>query len=201
MEIESLDSLSEFAKILYAERKDLFTRPKEESLIEVENLYCSSPKCGGRRRARLDFEGSIPVDGLREALEKPGDPIGLLLEAIAPALFTVSCLQCDTKYTAVIYRRNDHPSLVILPSTGRGLATSYTPAGAAYYLDQAARSHSVGANSAAIAMFRSAVEWILEEEAITSVCLVPSWLHLRMTSRLAKLLPGLASLIPGYLAF
>lgn len=34
----------------------------------------------------------------------------------------------------------------------------------AFYLDQAARCHSVGAHSAAVTMFRSALEWLLEDQ-------------------------------------
>jgi hypothetical protein len=169
----TVDSLSEFAKVLLAHRKDLFTQPKESGYVQVEHLYCSSAECGGFRRAMLDFEGAVPANGLKEAFEQGGLTAEVLLDTITPALFTLSCLQCDAEYTVVIYRRDKKPSLIILPSMGRGIGSPHTPAGVAYYLDQAARSHSSGANTAAIGMFRSAVEWILEEHGYSQRMLGP----------------------------
>ena len=45
--------------------------------------------------------------------------------------------------------------------------------GVAYYLDQAARAHSVGADTAAITMFRSAAEWLLEDQGFKKKMLGP----------------------------
>src|SRR5262249_41130742 len=45
-----------------------------------------------------------------------------------------------------------------------GLTTPHTPDGVGYYLDQASKAQSSGANSAAIAMFRGALEHLLFEQ-------------------------------------
>jgi hypothetical protein len=159
---ETLDWLPQFAIALFENRTKLFAEPKGSNLVTVDNLYCSSKQCGGVRRAMIDYEGSVPVEGLLDRLKENGLKPETLVDAITPALFSLSCMQCDAEYSAVIYRRDGTASLVILPSSGRGISSPHTPPGVAYYLDQAARSHSAGANTAAIAMFRTALEWILE---------------------------------------
>jgi hypothetical protein len=45
-----------------------------------------------------------------------------------------------------------------------GLTTPHTPEGVAYYLDQAFRAQSVAAHSAAVAMYRAALEQLLFEQ-------------------------------------
>lgn len=81
-----------------------------------------------------------------------------------PVLALLTCVQCDTLFTAVLYNSPDGTGLAILPSTYGGLTTPHTPEGVAYYLDQAQRSQSVGANSAAVAMFRAALDHLLFEQ-------------------------------------
>jgi hypothetical protein len=81
-----------------------------------------------------------------------------------PALATLTCVQCDTLFTAVLYQSPEGKGLAILPSTYGGLTTPHTPKGVAYYLDQAQRSQSVGSNSAAVAMFRGALDHLLFEQ-------------------------------------
>jgi len=85
-----------------------------------------------------------------------------------PPLFRFTCVQCDTQFTAVIYAGPDGPALAVLPSRRGGITTAHTPPGVAFYLDQAHRAQSVGANSAAIAMFRGALEHLLFEQKYTT---------------------------------
>lgn len=51
--------------------------------------------------------------------------------------------------------------MVVLASNYDGVGTPHTPVEVRYCLDQAHRSHAVGANSAAVAMYRSALEHLL----------------------------------------
>lgn len=81
-----------------------------------------------------------------------------------PVLAILTCVQCDTQFTAVLYKSPEGKGLAILPSTYGGLTTPHTPKGVAYYLDQSQRSQSVGANSAAVAMFRGALDHLLFEQ-------------------------------------
>ncbi|MDY7229756.1 DUF4145 domain-containing protein [Hyalangium rubrum] len=54
--------------------------------------------------------------------------------------------------------------MAVFPNVMGGLSTQHTPKAVAYYLDQAARAQSAGARSAAIAMYRSALEHLLEDQ-------------------------------------
>jgi hypothetical protein len=85
----------------------------------------------------------------------------------SPALFVAICLQCQSHLTLVANRGPEGMAVVALPVTYGGLATPSTPEGVAYYLDQAQRSFAVGALSAAVAMYRSALEHLLHEQGYT----------------------------------
>jgi hypothetical protein len=108
-------------------------------------LHC--PVCGDSRRMHLTI--------LRK-VDASGDHL--------PILAIFSCVQCDTIFTAVLYTGPEGPALAVLPSTYGGLTTPHTPKGVAYYLDQAQRAKAVGANSAAVAMFRGALEHLLFDQ-------------------------------------
>ncbi len=85
----------------------------------------------------------------------------------SPALFVAICLQCGSHLTLLAHRGPEGMAVVALPVTYGGLATPSTPEGVAYYLDQAQRSFAVGALSAAVAMYRSALEHLLHEQGYT----------------------------------
>ena len=53
------------------------------------------------------------------------------------------------------------------------IATPHTPTGVAYYLGQAGRAISVGAQSAAVAMYRAGLEHLLLEQGFTDRMLGP----------------------------
>lgn len=79
----------------------------------------------------------------------------------APSVHSLTCLECSALCIAVIYAVPGGARLALLRSNYGGLATPNTPAGVAYYLDQAARAQSVGANSAALVMYRAALEHLM----------------------------------------
>lgn len=134
-----LDELQVFAGVV--QYKD-----PGEYLRNAGTLHC--PKCGDSRRMHM----AVLLKPDRTAL----DP---------PILAMLTCVQCDTFFTAVLYRGPEgRLSLAVLPSTYGGLTTPHTPPGVAYYLDQAQRSRAVGANSAAVTMFRGALEHLLFEQ-------------------------------------
>lgn len=87
-----------------------------------------------------------------------------IVRALAPSLFVLRCSQCDSEFTLMIYVGDTEPRLAIFPSVEGGISTPNTPDGVRYYLDQAARAHGVGANSAAIAMFRAALDFLLFQQ-------------------------------------
>jgi hypothetical protein len=118
----------------------------------VGMLHC--PKCGDSRRMDMILKFR------QEAMSHT-----------PPILTTLHCVQCDTSFTGIVYKGPGGLALAVLPSTYGGLTTPHTPAGVAYYLDQAQRAHSIGANSAAITMFRGALEHLLFEQGFkTGMC-------------------------------
>jgi hypothetical protein len=143
---------------------------------------CTAPE-GGVRRMRGQVV-SCRSEELRPAgpplppdiTSQLGSPPPLdprVLDSLTPSLFRLACVQCDAGFTLMIYAGGSGPSLAVLPSVGGGLATPNTPAGVRYYLDQAARAHSVGGNSAAVAMFRAALELLLLDQGYKDRMLGP----------------------------
>jgi hypothetical protein len=83
---------------------------------------------------------------------------------LVPAVFVASCLQCKLSFTAVVYKGPRGPALALFPAAWGGVTTPHTPSAVAFYLDQAARAQSVGAYSAAVVMYRAALEQILFDQ-------------------------------------
>lgn len=125
--------------------------------IRADGMYC--PPCGDiRRMAITPIYLPFPRGARGPYFDKT------IITELIPSVFHLRCLQCDTLFTAIIYMGAYGPNLAVLPSCRGGLTTPHTPSGIAYYLDQAQKAHSVGANSAAIAMFRGALEHLLFDQ-------------------------------------
>jgi hypothetical protein len=133
--VAELDELPEFLRAVSSKNHG-------NTYARVGMLHC--PRCGGMRR----------MDMVVKYRTNP-DP---------PVLVTLHCVQCDALFTSVLYQGPEGTTLATFPSTSGGLTTPHTPPGVGYYLDQAQRSHSVGANSAAVTMFRGALEHLLFDQ-------------------------------------
>jgi hypothetical protein len=130
-----------------AEQIELGVVPREP--VAVRGIHC--PKCGGIRRVDLDVLSHGGERGYRPGLSNP-----VLLE--------LRCRDCHTSAHALLHDGPSGEDVVIVWPTAAGLRTPHTPKAVAYYLDQAARSESVAARSAATAMYRAAVEQLLHEQ-------------------------------------
>lgn len=138
----------------------------------IGEIYC--PRCGDNRRMRAQSfscdesmlrPSGPPLPPDIRAQVGPSPPISEnILRSLVPSLFSLDCVQCDALFTLVIYDGDVGPSFAIIPSVQGGLSTPNTPGGVRYYLDQAARSHALGADTAAIAMFRAALDFLLFEQ-------------------------------------
>jgi hypothetical protein len=152
-----LDELSDLVKLL--ESKPELTAPGEKRKASVaESIYC--PKCGDFRKV-----GVRCLHAPTWPKKTPGhaDPSPKGAKRYVPAYGHFICLQCSTSFTWLTYSGPAGPALAVLPSTYAGVVTPNTPAAVGYYLDQAHRSHAVGANSAAVAMYRAALEQLLHD--------------------------------------
>ncbi len=128
-------------------------------IVQTGSLYCSA--CGDERRMSI-LVVSAPRDVV-SAAQRGAVGYGQTTDFV-PSLLALACVQCEARFTGVIYNGPDGPDAVILPSIRGGLTTPHTPLGVAYYLDQAHRAEVVGARSAAVAMYRGALEHLLFEQ-------------------------------------
>jgi hypothetical protein len=128
-------------------------------------MFCTT--CGQSRRMDICVLLEPDTDQI-----DPGNPMsppsfGVTGKSVAPCLLRYTCVECRRRYTALVYRGPSGPALAIFPESLGGLATPHTPEAVAYYLDQAHKSESVSALSAAITMFRAAIEHLLFEQGYT----------------------------------
>ncbi|MGE0871655.1 MAG: DUF4145 domain-containing protein [Kofleriaceae bacterium] len=79
-------------------------------------------------------------------------------------LLGVECRECHTSGYCLLFTGPQGGDLAYHWPVLGGLTTPNTPPGVAYYLDQAARSESACARSAAMAMYRAALEHLLFEQ-------------------------------------
>jgi hypothetical protein len=130
----------------------------EESEVRGQ-MYC--PTCGEKRRMEVqalytDSNSLVPAK------------VGLaVFDNIIPLLLRFECVQCSGTFSALAHKESSGVVLAIFPE-GRGtLATPHTPRSVAYYLDQVQKCWSVGAYSAAVSMYRVALDHLLFGENYT----------------------------------
>ncbi len=179
-----LSEIDDFIAVLVANKSRLPNFLSGDPLqttepFEAGDIYC--PGCGGPRRIRM-----WPASPARftSKLTNPHQlvPVGLVVDdrsvdaiaqQLAPAIVTGKCLQDDTLFTFVLFEGPAGYELAVFPNKRGGLATPNTPTDTAYYLDQAQRAESAGAVTAALAMYRSAVEAVMFDQGFTDRMLGP----------------------------
>lgn len=125
-----------------------------------EKLFCSF--CGDFRR--MDIRLLYPNVQLKAGTEPE-------LFTRLPCLFSCACVECEGEFTAVADKGPNGPDLAVLSNSLGGIKTQHTPFGIGYYLDQAQRAESGGARSAAVSMYRGALEHLLFEQGYkTGMC-------------------------------
>lgn len=125
-------------------------------------MYCTT--CGHSHR----MDVAVLYGPTCEPVEVDGQPgelkYAVTEDSMAPSLYQFICGECRTRYTALVYPSLNGSSLAVFPYSGGGLSTPRTPKSVAFYLDQAHKAQSVGALSAAVTMYRAALEHILFEQ-------------------------------------
>jgi hypothetical protein len=160
LDLATLDGLSE---AVFSAAPQGIGRPTTENIGAWRGTYCSH--CGAVRRMALIrlYWADRWAEGMTEAqrarLPTNYNP--------SPALFVAHCLECESTLTLVVFWGPKGTQLVALPSTYGGLSTPNTPESVAFYLDQAQKSQAMGALSAAVAMYRAALEHVLHEQGYT----------------------------------
>ena len=171
-----LASLHDFCRMVEKNKVsvlDLSLRGKES--LQVRGILCS--ECGDVRNVAVStiysqcyvFKPSAP--GVQETAKflslSEVSNTGVSAPGLLGNLFELRCLQCHSKMTVLIHHGADGPELLCFSSSYSGPRTPNSPPEVKYYLEQATRSQSVGANSAAVAMYRSALEQILHGHGYT----------------------------------
>ena len=170
------------------------TGPDDGELVgEFTGTYCT--RCGGSRRMRLharnDRCGNLAPSELEQTritLEEiaPGkDPLSFSI-GVVPPVFSAECLQCRSTI-ALIVAAGPPAEVIVIGGRSAGLSTPHTPAAVAFYLEQAYRSRTAGAYTAATAMYRAALEQFLRDQGYSSgtlaarigaaVAAAPSWVQ------------------------
>lgn len=103
-----------------------------------------------------------------------------------PPVFTATCLECQTRLSLIV-DAGPPVEVIVLGSRAPGLATAHTPEGVRYFLDQAYRARTRGAYTAAMVMYRAALEQLLHEQGFErgrlvdridqAVAAAPAWLN------------------------
>ena len=141
---------------------------------EFTGTYCAH--CGGSRRMRLiahdDRCGHLNPRRLKhtrellESMDAKQDPLAFAV-GVPPPVFTATCLQCQRRISLVV-NAGPPTEIVVLGPRAPGLSTAHTPDGVAFYLDQAYRSRTSGAYTAAAAMYRAALERFLKDRGFSA---------------------------------
>jgi len=140
-------------------------RYQVELQIPDDRLYC--PGCSDYRLVSVQVwvgTGTLLRLSRRHPKAKSNvfDP-----EEWEPSLLSFKCEQCDMRFSVIIYDGSEGPALAIFPNDSGGLSTHHTPDEVKHFVDEAYKCHSVGANGAAVAMFRVALEQLLHEQGYT----------------------------------
>jgi hypothetical protein len=161
-----LDELEGFETALDRHFKDIISRfpngmPRVQEAV-IGEMHCS--RCSGSRRMKITLYYPDASEFVRAASRLAGRDI---------ICCSLSCVQCDAQYYVLKYPGPNGPALAVMSNTHGGLSTQHTPEAVAYYLDQAYKAHCVGADSAAVTMFRSALEHLLYEQGYQTGMLGP----------------------------
>jgi hypothetical protein len=150
----ALDNLSEFVRFV---RENAIASVHIGFLVlkPMDGIYC--PTCGDIRRVDV-LAVHTPITESKQL----SDPT--LFTLLVPSVFRLTCVQCSMEFTVLIYQGPDGPRMAVFPAGLGGLATPRTPTGVAFYLDQAYRAQSIGAHSAAVAMYRAALDYLLYDQ-------------------------------------
>ncbi|MCC7406978.1 MAG: DUF4145 domain-containing protein [Phycisphaeraceae bacterium] len=153
---------------------------------EIGLGFCS--ECWDERKALLRVlyapeDAMQKMFGLGRAIGRnkvqKEDCIQQVMLEIVPTMFIVCCAYCTREHLGILLDIDGRPSLVVYPVGTHGFSTEHTPLHVQYYLDQAVRASSAGAMSAAVVMYRSAIEGILHDQGYREDKLYDQIGHLR----------------------
>lgn len=173
-DFKMIDNINDFVRTMFQIQSKTgtvggtsFTGKLSISISNNGEIYC--PTCCGSRRMDVSlfstrFKGS-EANFLPPAFSDDyASCVEQIKNILVPSLWIYKCSQCDTFFTVVFYQGANGREMAILPNCNGGVVSPNTPKAVAYYLDQAYKSKSVGANSACMSMYRASLEQLLYEQ-------------------------------------
>ncbi|MGL5749837.1 MAG: DUF4145 domain-containing protein [Paraclostridium sp.] len=170
-----------------------YTKEDSNLYSKTDNIgiiYC--PSCGSNRKYKFNLECKkssredfisnkshtphMVFNKCKSNLDSPDDfedfkvyvyVYDEIAKANAPLLITGTCLQCDNTVAILIINEKYESRVIRLYGKGGGVTTKHTPKSVKYYLDEAYKCKSIGAYTAAIAMYRTALENLLYDNGYT----------------------------------
>ncbi|WCB95420.1 DNA binding protein [Baekduia alba] len=136
-----------------------------------DGTFC--PSCGDTRRMGVYALFRAGREVTRVTSGTVAEENDMSIPGNLPSVFRLTCVQCQAAMIVVAYVSPDGPQVVALPSTYGGLSTPNSPKGVGHYLDQAERALAVGAFTAAMTMYRAALEQILLDQGYKARMLGP----------------------------
>lgn len=155
-------------------------------------FFCPSKKCNDSRNMDieiLNYDNIMPNINLNPAWNKSGykahqdsickdiDETIYRLEEQSNAkickiidnilngtLIKLICKQCKAQQWLVIYKSSHGMDIAFLSEYITSIATKNTPYAVSFYLEQAHKAKNAGANSAAVTMYRAALEQLLYDK-------------------------------------
>jgi len=172
------DLIAEVKPYLYATLPDLpidfggrprtyiseFRRPS--AWVSQDRLYC--PACAKDRKVEIKIlVHTGPLTRL--ARNKPKSTKQFIDSSeYGPSLLVFTCKQCELKLNCFIldesFDAKQITKMMLFPSKAGGLSTLHTPAEVKHFVDEAYKCQNVGANGAAVEMYRVALEQLLHEQ-------------------------------------
>jgi hypothetical protein len=140
---------------------------------EVQKLFPTLASAGGPNVGRIGGPLTIPHDG-EVVCRRCGEPCAcdartLVYEPEAVVCLELECRQCQGLFFLVWYKMTDKTArTVLLQRFTDSVFSPNAPPEVAYYCEQARLGRSVGANSAAVVMFRAAIEQVLADKGCTA---------------------------------
>jgi hypothetical protein len=131
-------------------------------------MYC--PSCceySGMKLETLYFGNTVGEDFVKELTREDtfiGSPRPKFRESPNPSLVQLDCVNCSNDFYGLIYKSEIGPTVVFFSGSGGGIATPKTPDVVKYYLEQAYKAQCATAYSASLAMYRAALEQLLEDK-------------------------------------
>jgi hypothetical protein len=133
--------------------------------VAAEVIFCRS--C---MRARKMSVRAISTFGVLHRQWEQDDFKAINLQLpndVNPSVLSLVCESCEARVAVLLYVQSGKVAMAAFSNCLTGPMGANIPKAVSYFVDQAVKALAVGSKAACIAMFRAAVEQLLDEEGFT----------------------------------